>query len=193
MTDPSSVDPSAPRRRGLWFWFAVVGGLGLLCCGGIGAAVWSGAREWIDIAAAPESERADLLSKKLEQFAGDRVRVADEFLAAVDADRGDDAWAMTSQTFQSAVVREKFDELRHSVTTVMGPLVSRRVTNVNTRKTIGSGDSTTLVLQGTFEKGQGTITLELEGSEPDWKIRSWNTQSPLFLQAIERGAEPDEK
>lgn len=193
MSDPAPLDPSAPRARGTLFWLAIVGAAGLLCCGGIGAAVWFGGQDWIKIVTAPESERLDLLSKKLEALAGDRLRVADDFLAAVDAGRIDDAWNLTSASFRSATQREQFDQLARSIPAVMGPLQSRRLINLNSRNVVGSAGATTLILQGTFEKGAGTITLEIDDSAAPFTVQRWHTASPLFLEAMNRGASPSEK
>jgi Protein of unknown function (DUF4019) len=181
--------PSAPaKRRGLRFWLLIgVGALLAVCIGGA-ILVRDQVREWAAIANAPEAERGALLSKKLEGLTADRLPVINGFLAAVDEGRDDDAWAMVTDSFRATTTREEFGELTALVRSVVGRCTSKELRTFNTRNVVGSSTVTTLVFAAKFEKGDGTISMDVESSGGEWKVRGWNTNSPLFTEAMKRGA-----
>jgi len=179
---------AAKKKRGVGFWLLIAGGALLLLCGGGVLLLWHFGRDWIDIAQALEGERQELLSKKLGAIAGGQVPAVDAFVAAVDEKRDDDAWAMTAARFREATQREKFDGLTSLVRTVMGRCTSKKLRNLNTRQALGGGTTSNLVFAATFEKGDGTITVDLEQEAGVWKVLGWRTNSPLFDEAMKRGA-----
>jgi hypothetical protein len=198
MTDPTGSPepletpppvPPAPGRRRTWrFWLLVAGSTMVVLCGAGALLIADAAKEWIDIARAPESERAALLSKKLGEMAADQMAAADRYLEAIDEERDDDAWTMTSDAFQRAGTRENFGETAALVRSVVGRCKSRELRSFNTNAMLGGATVATLVFAAHFEKGDGTITMELETSGGGWTVRTWRTNSPLFDEAMKRGA-----
>lgn len=186
---PSPVAP--PRRRGPLFWIAVIGVPLLLCCGGVVVAALVAGADWIRIAAAPPAERQRLLSEKLASSAPGQVAAAETFLDDVEAGRLDEAWDGTAATFRGAMARKQFDDMADLVRRVMGPLRSRTLANVHVRSVAGGPSTTSLTLLGAFERGAGTISLEMEDEGGAWKVRAWRVDSPLFLEAMSRGASDD--
>jgi hypothetical protein len=181
--------PAAPRGSGVLKWVLIAAGALLLACGCGTMLVLRFARDWFEVALAPPGEREARLSRKLESIVGDQVACADRFVAAVDAGRDDDAWAMTTDGFRTATSREKFGELTATVRSVLGRCTARQVQNVQTRSSLGAGPSTTsLVFAATFEKGAGTIKFDLVSGDGGWSVSGWRTESPLFLDAIGKGA-----
>lgn len=196
MTEPSDEHPgdrppptpAARRRRSLRFWAVVGAGALVAVCIGGAALLRDQVRDWAAIANAPEAERGALLSKKLEELTADRLPVVDRFLAAVDEGRDDDAWSMVSDGFRATTTREKFGELAALVRSVVGRCASKELRTFNTRNVVGGPTVTTLVFAAKFEKGEGTISMDVESSGAGWKVRGWNTNSPLFTEAMQRGA-----
>jgi len=181
--------PAPPRKRRTWrFWLIVAGSTMVVLCGAGALLIANAAKEWIDIARAPESERAALVSKTLGEMAKGQVEASDRYLAAIDDERDDDAWAMGSAAFQGSTTREKFGETAALVRSVVGRCRSHEMRSFNTNVALGGATSCTLQFAAHFDKGDGTITMELESVGGDWKVRTWRTNSPLFDEAMKRGA-----
>lgn len=190
MSDDLSAPPDVPakRKRGVGFWLLVAGGALLVVCGGGALLAWHFSADWIAIARAPEGEREALLSKKLGEMAGDQTAAVDSFVAAVDESRDDDAWAATSERFRATTSREKFGELTSLVRTVVGRCKSKRLRSLNAKQNLGGSTVSSLAYGATFEKGDGGIAIDLESVDGVWKVLTWRTNSPLFEQAMKRGA-----
>lgn len=186
--EPPPVPPAPPKSRRLRSWLLIGAGALLAVCIGGAILVRDQVREWAAIANAPEAERGALLSKKLEELTADRLPVVNRFLAAVDDGRDDDAWGLVTDGFRSTTTREKFGELTALVRSVVGRCTSRELRTFNTRNVVGSSTVTTMAFAAKFEKGEGTISIDVESSGADWKVRGWNTNSPLFTEAMKRGA-----
>jgi hypothetical protein len=169
----------------LGFWFAVVGGILLLVCGCGGGLVYWLAGDWIRIGMLPPAEQAKAMDAKLRQFAAGDVAAAEAFLDALDADQVDQAWGMTAPAFRSVTTREEFGKLAATVRSVVGKSKERLLRNVNTRSMVGGSSTTSLVFAATFEKGAGTVSIDLVGGA----VQSWKTDSPLCLDAMKRGAD----
>jgi hypothetical protein len=190
---PPNVPPNVPtdserKRRGWGFWIAMIAGaLGVLCCGG-GLLVRHFARDWIAIMTAPEKDRPSLLDRKLREFAAEQMSAADAFLAAVDAGNDDAAWDATSAVFRATTTRERFGESAQLVRDVMGPVQSKILRSIQTNKRNDEPAVTHLAFGATFAKGEGTISLDLEYVDKKYEVRSWRTDSPLFTEAMKRGA-----
>jgi hypothetical protein len=84
--------------------------------------------------------------------------------------------------------RAKFDELTALVRTVVGRCKSKQLRSVNERVALGGSSTSNLVFAATFEKGEGTITMDVVSEAGSWKILSWRTNSPLFDEAMKHGA-----
>lgn len=181
--------PSVPPRRGrLRFWLLLGAGALLAVCIGGAILVRDQVREWAEIANAPEAERGALLSKKLEELTADRMPAVNRYLAAVDESRDDDAWSMVTDGFRATTTREQFGELTALVRSVVGRCNSKELRTFNTKNVVGSSTVTSLVFAAKFEKGEGTISIDVESSGGEWKVRGWHTNSPLFTEAMKRGA-----
>ena len=160
----------------------------VVLCGAGALLIADAAKEWIDIARAPESERAALLSKKLGEMAADQMAATDRYLAAIDEERDDDAWEMASAAFHGSTTREKFGETAAIVRSVVGRCRSHELRSFNSNVALGGATTCMLQFAARFEKGDGTITMELESAGGAWKVRTWRTNSPLFDEAMKRGA-----
>jgi hypothetical protein len=189
LAEPPPPPPPSRRRRGPLFWLAAVGVPLLLCCGGLGVAALVGAKDWIAIAFAPPGERKALVSRQLEGMAPAEIAAARDFFAAIDEERDDAAWEMTSAAMRAATPRPQFDQLVSLVRRVMGRLQSTAVVNVHRTTGFGAMPSLArLTLEGTFENGAATINVEVEDVGGTLEIRTWRVDSPLFLDAMERGS-----
>ena len=199
MTGSSEVPPPpgadgpppvpAKKGHGPLFWIAVVlGGLFAVCCAG-GLVVFFVARKsFNEFAALPESERNARMSALLESGSEEQVRAATEFIQAVDEERDDDAWEMTTPAFRVSTPREKFGEMTELVGRVLGKCLSKELRNVNVKHAFGGSSTASLVFAATFEKGEGTIHFDLAETGGTWKVASWRTESPLLLDAMKRGS-----
>ena len=180
--------PPIPMKsgHGPLFWILVsLGGLFVLCCAG-GLIVFVVAREkFKEFAAMPEDERKAAI---LEAVAGEESHAASEFIKAIDEERDEDAWAMTAPTFRVLTPRDKFAEMTELVGQVLGRCQSKHLTNANVKTQVGSGSTASLDYAAKFERGDGTIHLDLVKIDGTWKVASWRTDSPLFLDAMKRGS-----
>ena len=199
MTGPPDAPPPPPGApsppplpkagKGPLFWILVVlGGLFALCCAG-GLVFFFAAREkFEEFAALSESERNARVSAILETASEAEVRVATEFIKAVDEERDDDAWEMTAPAFRVVTTREKFGEMTELIGEVVGRCLSKDLRNFNSKHPLGGGSTTSLDFNAQFEKGAGTIHFDLVQIDGTWKVASWRTDSPLFLDAMKRGS-----
>ena len=194
MTDPAgasdqppAIEPAPRKKRGVLFWLLVVGGVMVAVCAGGVLLVFEKGKDWIAIAQAPEGERSGLLSKKLEEVAGDRMLVIDRYLAAVDEARDDDAWALTTDSFKATTTRDEFTELTTLVRSVTGRVTSRELRNYQSKSMLGGAEGSTLTFAAKFEKGDGSIVMDVEAAGGEWMVRGWRVNSPLFVEAMKRG------
>jgi hypothetical protein len=185
------VEPAVPRkRRGPLFWVLLIGGILLVLCGGIAALLWSAVGDFVRIAQLPPAERQKAMSDKLRSMAPAETAAADSFLDDVEAGRLDAAWNATSPGFQASTTRKEFDELVETVRAVMGRSLSRDLVNMNARMVPGPGGTGyALTYAAKFEKGDGTVRVDLTGAAPAWTVQTWRTESPLFLEAAKKGAQ----
>lgn len=183
--------PPLPKAsgKGPLFWILVVlGSLLVVCCAG-GLVFFFVAREkFEEFVALSPSERDARVSALLETASEAQVRAATAFIQAVDEERDDDAWEMTAPAFRVVTTREKFGELTELVGQVVGRCLSKELRNVNVKHPIGGGSTASLDFNAKFEKGAGTIHFDLLEIDGTWKVTSWRTDSPLFLDAMKRGS-----
>jgi hypothetical protein len=187
----AAFPPPVPVKsgHGPLFWILIAfGGLFVLCCA-VGLVFFLVAREkFEEFAALPESERNARVSQLLESAAEEEVRAASEFIRAVDEERDDEAWEMTAPAFRLVMPRDKFSELTELVGQVLGRCVEKHLRTANTKNLIGSGSTASLDFDAKFEKGDGTIHFDLVEIGGAWKVASWRTDSPLFMDAMKRGS-----
>lgn len=175
--------------RGPLFWILVsCGALFVLCCAG-GLVVWLVVRDkFEEFANLPPEERERRMNELAASMGADELRAADEFVRAVDEERDDDAWEMTTPAFRISMPRDKFGEMTELVGNVVGRCNSKLVRTFNSRSKIGGGSSCSLVFAAKFEKGDGTISFDLVEVNGAWKVQAWKVESPLFLDAMKRGS-----
>jgi hypothetical protein len=179
--------PKKPASR-LRFVLLVLGGVLVAVCGGGAFYAWKFVHEIADIAAAPPGEREALLSKKLESMAADQTSAVDAFLAAVDEGRDDDAWAMASSRLRTITPRDKFGDTMTLIRSVVGRCKSKQLRNLDSRSNLDGTSTSSMLYAATFEKGDGTIKADLVTEDGNWKVFGWNVNSPLFMDAMKKGA-----
>jgi len=184
---PLDAPPPAPARRKsrLRFWLLLGGGVLLAVCGGGALIVWRFVRNLEE--ATPE-ERQAIVARTLQSMAGPQTEAADAFIAAVDEKRDDDAWAATAPAFRGTTTREKFGDFAQLVRDVVGRLKSKTLVGFNTRTVLGGDAVAALSWSAKFEKGDGTIQIDVVSLDGAWKIQKWNVNSPLFVEAMKKGA-----
>lgn len=190
MSASGSPPPLAKKPRGALFWVLVIGGPLLLCCGGVGGwALWKGA-DVFRIATLPPAQRAAALSEMLTKAAPAQTAAVDTFMGHLDAGRDAEAWAMTSAGWRAATPQPKSDEFLALVRSVMGPCTSKNLINVNVRSMVGGDSTTELTYDAAFAKGGGIIHVTtIAGAAAGPEIHAFRVDSPLFMQAAQRGAE----
>lgn len=188
VTDGGNTPPPAKKSRGALFWVAVIGGPLVLCCGGgVAWLMWKGA-DFLRIAALPPAQRADALSETLSKMAVAETAAVDTFIGHVDAGGDAQAWAMTSAGWRAASPRPKSDEFLALIRSVMGPCRSKRLVNVHTRSNVGAASTVDLVYDATFQNGPGVIRVTTAAGAAGPEIHAFHVESPLFMQAAQRGA-----
>lgn len=98
-------------------------------------------------------------------------------------------YGLTSEEFRGATSIEQMDGMVAFVTERMGPVVSteREGFNLNTDNGL---TETTITMKTQFEKGEGTETFVFHGSGDDFRLVSWNVNSPNLINEPAAPAEP---
>ena len=184
--------PPLPKSSGkgplFWILFALAGLFALCCASGL--IVWFVVKsKLVEVSSASQAARDAQMTAIAETMAEDELRAANDFIAAIDEERDDDAWEMTAPAFRVLTPRDKFGELTELAASVLGRCVSKEVRTFKSRTALVGGQTTaSITFAAKFEKGDGTIQVELVEVGGAWKVASWRTDSPLFLDAMKRGS-----
>ena len=171
--EPPPPPPGAPRRSRIpCLVFAL---FLLLLVGGALAFVWHVVKDMPGFDGDAESGGTDRWSRGVQEIAGEPIARVGEFLDAVGASRDEDAWNLTSADFRGQTSRAAFGELAARVRREAGACSYRTVRSASHRTNGAEPDQSLLVYKATFEKGEGSITFDLDKPGAEWLVRSWTT------------------
>lgn len=83
------------------------------------------------------------------------------------------------ETLHKAAPAEQVASMMALIDARLGKITSSKQTGFNTALNNGA-TITTIVMQTSFERGEGTETYVFEGSGKDMKLAGWNVNSPLL-------------
>ncbi len=187
----------AESGRGGAGWKIVVGvgvALGVVCCGGVVAAVLFVRDKAQEIATGPGGVEG-FVRDQVQKLAGARDTEAQDFSArlfAADADL-DALYARTSPVFRGVTDAEGLATLHRTLRNVLGDLVELRIRNYNQVSRFGtaSGTAYDLTYDATFTKATGTATIRLvDGPGGTLLVESFRVDSPAFAAALAGLPEP---
>lgn len=156
-----ALPPAQPKKKS---GCTIIGLVALAALGGcVALALWGG--------------------KALLQASEEIGKYTDEVFAANVAGKWAELYdTQTTPEFQSVTNREQWNQIGAVVQEKLGALKNKTTTNINVRSM--NGVTTAVVLYSAqFEKGAGTIEMNLRKDAGQWKILGLHVNSPLLASA----------